>query len=191
MFGLEIELITDREKLFAALQKNDIPYINYNRMKTPTHDILVIKNETTLKDDNGLEINFPPSDNFNLIKQVLDILNELDVKFNPKCALHVHVGVDSESDLEPITQYYIEHQNEIIEQAGDLYVNLNKTTRIACVQLLLGKFYNLNVRNAFSHHKTVEHRIYRSTINFDEVKFCINQTLDIINKALNRRLEDK
>jgi hypothetical protein len=146
----------------------------------------VIKNEATLKDDNGLEINFPPSDNFNLIKQVLDILNKLDVKFNPKCALHVHVGIDSESDLEPITQYYIEHQNEIIEQAGDLYVNLNKPTRIACVQLLLGKFYNLNVRNAFSNHKTVEHRIYRSTINFDEVEFCINQTLDIINKALNK-----
>lgn len=185
MFGLEIEFILKKEKLFKALQENNIPYVYYDRMKTPRNEVLVIKPEKTLKHEDGIEINFPPSDNYVLIEQVLKILNKLDVQFTDNCALHVHVGVNKE-DVVPIAKYYIKHQEEIINEAGPLYTKLNKMTAERCITLPVDKFFNLNINSAFRLHGTVEHRIYKATLNLEEVKFCISQTLDIINKALNK-----
>ena len=184
MFGLEIEFITDKAKLFEALRLNDIPYVYYNQMKTPKHDIIVLKKESTLKDSNGIEINFPPCGDFAFIERVLTILNQLDVIFNARCALHVHVGVDDAAKLRRIHTYYCDHQEEIISQASHLYVNLNRPTLLSD-NYLTGKCRNINVYNAYKNHQTVEHRIYKATIDIDEVKFCINQTLQIIEAALN------
>lgn len=189
MFGLEIEFLIDKQKLFQALKDNNIEYVYSDKMKTEKHNVIVLKPEKTLKHENGIEINFPPSEDFTLIKTVLTILNTLDVSFNERCALHVHVGINNEDELEKIKYYYIQHQDEIINLAKDLYINLNKPV-LNNDTILNGKFRNMNLYYAFKTHQTVEHRIYKATINFEEVKFCIEQTLNIISAALKCPQED-
>ena len=191
MFGLEIEFIANKQLLFQAFKTNNIEYVYYDKMKTEKHDIIVLKPEKTLKHENGIEINFPPSDDFMLIKQVLHILNSLDISFNEHCALHVHVGISNEDELEQLKSFYIKHQDEIISEAmnHDVYINLNKPV-LETDNLVSGKFRNMNLYYSFKTHQTVEHRIYKATINFDEVKFCIEQTLNIISAALKCPQED-
>lgn len=183
MFGLEIKFITNKQLLFQALKNNNIEYVYYDKMKTEKHDIIVLKPEKTLKDNNGIEINFPPSKDLRLIENVLNILNTLNIQFNERCALHVHVGIDNEDELEKIKYYYIQHQDEIINQAKDVYINLNKPV-LENDSILSGKFRNMNLYRAFKYHQTIEHRIYKASINFDEVKFCVEQTLNIVREAL-------
>lgn len=185
-FGLEIEFITDKEKLFKTLQDNNIEFIYFDKMKTPTQDIIVLKKENTLKDINGVEINFPPSEDFTLIEKVLKILNTLDITFNEKCALHVHIDFSNHTidDLFKVKKYYLAHQEEIIDEAinNNVYVNLNKF--LIDDDNLGGKFRNINLLYAFIYHKTVEHRIYKAILDFEKVKFCVEQTSNIVRDAL-------
>lgn len=186
-FGLEIELITDKQKLFKELEKNKIDYINIDKMRCGTHDILVIKPEFTIKDPNGIELNFPPNENYDLIEKVLTILNTLDVRFNNKCALHVHIDFNNHTrkDLQRLHDYYVDNQDKILYETikKGLYLNLNDNLKKG--ELLTPKRRcNLNLINAFVNHGTVEHRIYKSTINFDEVKFCIEQTMKIVEESI-------
>ena len=41
----------------------------------------------------------------------------------------------------------------------------------------------LNIRHAIAKHKTIEHRIYKSTTDYNKVLFAISQTLNIIKEG--------
>lgn len=185
-FGLEIEIIIDKQKLFEELEKNNIKYVYIDSMRCETHDILVIKKELTLKEPNGIELNFPPSEDYDLIKKVLTILNTLDVRFNNKCALHVHIDFSNKTrnDLQRLHDYYVDNQDKILYETikKGLYLNLNKPLKKG-EKISPRRMSNINILNAFTMHGTIEHRIYRSTIDFEGVKFCIEQTKSIIERG--------
>ena len=84
--------------------------------------------------------------------------------------MHIHVSLESMTfnDSTKIFNYYLLHQDEIIDQARklDLYVDLNKYVTETNRSL---RRTNLNTVAAFLKHKTIEHRIYKSTIDFDKI----------------------
>jgi predicted GTPase len=88
-------------------------------------------------------------------------------------------------NIEQIHKYYYENQKNIIAEAEavNLYVDLNEPLPENLSDVVVRKV-NLNIRRAIKRHNTIEHRIYKSTLNIDEVKWCVNHTLNTIEKAI-------
>lgn len=109
-----------------------------------------MKREFTLKDDNGIELNLPPSYDFTFLFKICSILKKLNISFNSKCALHVHIDMKNNSleDVEKVKKYYLKNQDEIIKEAGNLYIDLNKPVKEKMFQKF--KQYNLYCYCAFN-----------------------------------------
>jgi hypothetical protein len=85
--------------------------------------------------------------------------------------MHIHISFleMTEEQIDKIFNYYIINQDSILKEAmnNELYVNLN---RYLTVQNRSQRHTNLNTVAAFKKHKTIEHRIYKSTIDLDKIK---------------------
>ena len=168
--GIEIELIANKQLFMEQLKAQKIDYLEVKPPLKNNSAQLVIKPETTLKDPLGFEINFPPSYTFEDIEKVLNILNRFDIKFNDRCAMHIHISFhDINLELiKKIYNYYLEVQSSILADArkADLYAGLNEFSNKTNQKI---RRNNLNTISAFKRHKTIEHRIYKSTIDFDKI----------------------
>lgn len=188
-FGLEIEFYTDKIALFNKLDELGIPYKYIPRPgKLVLTDKLLFKNECTLRNDNGIEVNFPPVNNFEEIQDYILGIASIPYSFDERCALHVHYDFSDHSsdDLDKIHNYYSTHQDEIKSAAKEkgVYVNLNRDL-VYGEYRRKGRLFNINLYRSFDKHRTIEHRIYKSTFNLDKIRFCVEQTRDIIEKALS------
>lgn len=169
--GIEIELFADLELFKLKLEEAKIPFIHKRILKKIPggYDVLILKEDISLPYPEAFEINFPPNYNKEDIIKVLDILNNMEVRMNHLCALHIHVGFPYDKQkLENLRRYYIQNQDDIINSAiqKNLYANLNyKLSETNLKQ----KPVNLNTYPSIICHGTVEHRIYKSTINIQEV----------------------
>lgn len=183
--GVEIELIVNRSDLELLLTKNNIEFKYYEKQRKNEDDCLVLRSERSLFNPNGLELNFPSSYSFEEISSVLQLVQSLGATFNKKCALHIHVSWPdiTEQAVAKVREYYIANQNAIIEETKQqaLYVNLNLKVDGTNYKK---RCTNLNSFAAFLKYGTVEHRIYKSTIDTTKLLFAINQTKTIIENAL-------
>ena len=196
-FGIEIEFITNEiNLLISKLAQLNIKYIYVplakfdNHRKVSSKEFLVIKPDSSLGKD-GWEINIPPTYSFEMIEQLLDIVSE---SCNPElvdnAAMHIHVDTYTLSgyDLDNVYKYYYDNQERIIADAKTMGLysgeELNRMLP-ENIKEVKSRKTNLNFRSVRM-HKTLEHRIYKSTLDIDNVKWAVTQTLDIIEKAINK-----
>jgi hypothetical protein len=210
--GIEIEFAMDIELLKTKLDANNIKYefMENPRLlpldqqeeytgavadrrraarirRSAALDTLVVKPDKSVGELDGWELNFPPTYTWEQIEEVLELLRECNPTFPANAALHVHVDTYflSTYNIDQIHKYYYENQKNIIAEAEavNLYVDLNEPLPEKLSDVVVRKV-NLNIRRALKRHNTIEHRIYKSTLNIDEVKWCVNHTLNTIEKAI-------
>ena len=184
-FGIELELLVDQDLLINSLINNNIKFVQKSDIAKNKENCLVIKPEITLRDPLGIELNFPPNYTISDISKVLNILKLLPVTFNSRCAMHIHVSFDelTEETISRILSYYIEHQTDIIEEAKliNIFADLNE---LVSMDNFNKRRICLNTIRAYKKYSTIEHRIYKSTIDIDKILFALNQTKSIIKAAL-------
>ena len=210
--GIEVEFAMDIELLKTKLDANNINYefMENSRLlpldqqedyteavadrrraarliRSASLDTLVVKPDKSVGELDGWELNFPPTYTWEQIEEVLELLRECNPTFPANAALHVHVDTYllSRYNIDQIHKYYYENQKNIIAEAEavNLYVDLNEPLPEKLSDVVVRKV-NLNIRRALKRHNTIEHRIYKSTLNIDEVKWCVNHTLNTIEKAI-------
>ena len=161
------------------------------RSKKSSTEMLVIKPDRSVGEYDGWELNFPPTYTFEDIKRILIILQKCNPTFPEKAALHIHVDTYllSHYNIDQIHKYYYTHQEQIIEEAkiANMYINLNEPLPESLEEVKTRKT-NLNIAHAMRRHNTIEHRIYKSTLNIEDIKWCVDHTLNIIYKALETEL---
>lgn len=187
--GIEIEFTTpDIAEFLGKLYDANIDFKFFDKLdrhkRQSSKEVLVIKPDESLG-RNGWEINIPPNLYGFEIKMILDILKSCNIELTDKCALHVHIDTYylSKFNLDNIYKYYVNSQRGLIEDSKTrgLYLDLNNELPESPKDVRSRKT-NLNFR-AITKHGTLEHRIYKSTLNFDEVMWCVNQTINIIDKG--------
>lgn len=180
--GLEIELYF-KDELLDVLDYFRNKYKNFKftlDYKYSSITELVFKTDPTIK--GGIEINIPPC----LFNSLEDILNDVN-KFNPyysgNCCLHIHVGAEN-INIGKLYNYYKDNETEILDFAVNngltdkTHINLNKS-----IQEKVLKYQHMNIWQAYMNHNTVEHRIYKATTDYNKIKQCIDQTINIIKQA--------
>lgn len=179
MIGIEIEFISnDYLNIFTILKENNINFIFSPYCKYSDKEHIILKPESTVK---GMELNISPN-NLNQLKKICNLLKP-NTYFNNKCALHIHISDDS-INLDKVYDYYINNESNIIEECKkkNLYLNLNKSLNyFSKSQLQYIRKTNINIYNSYNIHKTIEHRIYKATFDYDSIMWCINQTIKIID----------
>lgn len=190
-FGIEIEFVAaEIILLLQQLYARGIDYLFYDKLDR--HRILSSKEKLVIKPDESLgpggwEVNIPPTYDWDQIAEILNMIKKSEVELTEKAALHIHVDTYflSKYDLDNIYDYYFENQEIIIEQAKakNLYLDLNAPLPKSFSEVQSRKT-NLNFK-AYQKHKTIEHRIYKSTLDILELKWAVNQTLNIIKKGAN------
>lgn len=179
--GLEIEInSTNYNQLLKVLLENIDFEFSPSCSKTNSTK-LIIKPEPTTK---GLELNIPP--NYTQLEYLINLIKPY-IYFVDNAALHVHISDEciNENTLDDYFNYYCGHEKEIIEEAkqANVYVNLNKSLKILNpTNRKFSKFVNLNIYPSFKEHGTIEHRIYKATLDIDKINWCIEQTKKIIRK---------
>ena len=158
------------------------------RVRSSSTTRLVVKPDKSVGLLDGWELNFPPSYTWEDIEFILELLKECNPTFPEKAALHIHVDVYSLSQLniDQVHSYYYNNQNLIIDEAKavNMYVNLNEPLPKTPEEVTTRKT-NLNIKHAVRRHNTIEHRIYKSTMDINEIKWCVDHTLSIFNRALS------
>ena len=193
--GIEIEFITnDITLLLCELSKRNVEYIYVPRLvehiKTTNKEVLVVKPDKSLGAD-GWEVNFPPTYPIEEIEYILKLVSDYcEPVLSDKAAMHIHVDTYylSQYDIDRIYEYYYTNQDNIIADAAaeGLYApNLNQMLPQNRKEVKSRKT-NMNFRS-LRLHKTLEHRIYKSTLDIDNVKWAVTQTLDIIEKAITNK----
>lgn len=213
--GIEIEFAINIDLLKAKLDENNIEYLFVENQRTeesltaesttgntsrrPRRDSqqrarkssttrLVVKPDKSVGLLDGWELNFPPTYTWEEIEFVLKLLKECNPVFPEKAALHIHVDAYSLSQLniDQVHTYYYNNQASILEEAKavNMYVDLNEPLPKTPEEITTRKT-NLNIKYAVRRHNTIEHRIYKSTLDINEIKWCVNHTLSIFNKALS------
>ena len=161
------------------------------RSKKSSLEMLVVKPDRSVGEYDGWELNFPPKYTWEDIAKVLDLLKECNPVFPARAALHIHVDsyLLSQFNIDQLHYYYYEHQDEILSEAKktNMYIDLNEPVPENLEEVTTRKT-NLNIKNAMRRHKTIEHRIYRSTMDINEIKWCVDHTLNIIYKSLETEL---
>lgn len=158
-----------------------------NNLKKVPPATLVVKPDRSVGELNGWELNFPPTYTWEDVAKVLDIVRECRPVFPDTAALHVHVDTYmlSQYNVDQIHTYYYLNQEQILQEAKavGLYADLNQPLPEELGRLSPRKT-NLNIKSAMRRHNTIEHRIYKSTIDIDEVKWCVEHTINIFKKAM-------
>lgn len=179
--GIEIEFLSgDYRGLLLALVEQDIEFFLTGNNRETSTEHLIIKPDLSTR---GFEFNIPP----NYTEEQLQLLCTTIGNYaytSDLCAMHIHIPV-TQNDLSLIEEYYIAHQVDIIQAAKDqnLYVNMNRNN-VENDTLQLRRT-NMNTVKAFRAHGTVEHRIYKSTFDYNKIMWAVNQTKEIINEALS------
>lgn len=169
-YGIEIEFVSDNYTNIIDILKKYNCVIRFD-CKYSNSTELILKPEGTVR---GCELNIPPD--FNRLEELCEELKSL-VSFTERCAMHIHV--DSRGlNLDKLNTYYINNEASIISQAGNKYVDLNFSNTKG-----IGRKRNMNIFVSSTMHNTVEHRIYKSTFNYNDIVFAINQTLNIIEES--------
>ena len=188
--GIEIEFNMTNEDLaefMTDLYLEDIDYEFYDELKAHYRHTsvseLVIKPERSIS---GWEVNIPPN-MIGRLEAILGLLNKHNPTFHEKAALHIHVDTYylSRFNIDCLHNYYFAHQDEIIKFAEehDLYLDLNAPVLENMKDEK--RKTRLNIRHAMAKHKTVEHRIYKATTDYNKVLIAISQTLNIIKEGVN------
>lgn len=188
-FGIEIEFVAaDISLLLQNLYTRGIDFKFYDKLDR--HKILSDKTKLVIKPDESLgpkgwEVNIPPDTDWDQIAEILDIVKRSDAEITEKAALHIHVDTYylSNYDIDNIYKYYYNNQNDIIYAAAlnNLYLDLNAPLPEQPKDIKTRKT-RLNFK-ALQKHKTIEHRIYKSSLDLIDIKFAVNQTLNIIIKG--------
>lgn len=210
--GIEIEFALNDIQIFLdKLKINNIEYYfmenpRANTTTTTTNIIsrprrinhtafintLVVKPERSLGLLEGWELNFPPKYSWENIRKVIKCLQECNPTFPDNAALHVHVDIYtlSQYNINQIHRFYYLNQSTIIQQAkqNDCYVDLNASVPEKLEEITSRKT-NLNIQYSIRRHNTIEHRIYKSTMNIQKIKWCVEHTLNIIQSAITEMTE--
>lgn len=192
-YGIEIEFNMTGDQLallLADLYCQNIDYVFYDKLDRhkilSSKEILVIKPDESLG-PTGWEINIPPTYDWDQIGELLDIIKRFSPEITEKAALHIHIDTYylSQYEIDQIHEYYYRHQEAIIREAADrnLYLDLNSPV-LKNIKDEKRKT-RLNIRHALSKHKTIEHRIYKSSLELLDIKWAVYQTINIINKGVN------
>jgi len=201
VYGVEIEFsCKEIYNLYLALNKAGIKYVISNKAHEADYENIVIKPEISVK--HGYEINFPPA--YSRISDVLSIISQY-VKITKNCALHVHISDPRlHIDILPtFTEKYKQYEltNIALLKEHNLYhiyssIDLTADELKSIEQESLVTNYNnieslfdrrrltLNVFKAFKRHRTVEFRLYKSTLDYTELMFCVNNAIEIVNNCL-------
>lgn len=201
-FGIEIEVfINDLEELKSKLEQYNIPYIYVEKGKEVYFDKVKLTRDSSLfkheKTSNlkGIELDLPPSEDYILLEKICNILQEINAKPIYNCALHIHMDCTDleELDVKRFYLFYKKNENSIKELVKQIQPNndfkLNRDVNTIRyffeeIKTKVPRFYNLNIKSYYR-IKTVEHRIFSGTINFDEIKKCVELTQNIFNKGVN------
>lgn len=161
------------------------------RSKKSSTEVLVVKPDRSVGEYDGWELNFPPTYTWEDIERILKILESCSPIFPEKAALHIHVDTYllSRYNIEQIHKYYYTNQENILDEAkaANMYIDLNEPLPADLEEVTTRKT-NLNIKNAMRRHNTIEHRIYKSTMKVEEIRWCVDHTLSIIYKALETEL---
>ena len=190
--GAELEFNCDNiDNLLKTFKENNIDY-EWVDVRTPANEKLTLKTEKSV---DGYEICFPPS--YDKTELILSLM-ESQCYFTERCTLHIHVSNYNKintNSLETIYNYYRENEGYIIQEIADkdLFLNLNFWSRE--INNNIDKYnirkQNLNIFGAYRLHRTIEHRVYKATFNYEDFIWCINNTLNIIKTALNDNNENE
>lgn len=199
-FGIELECFVETiELLLDRLIYYDIDFIFDEIKKTVYLDKVKITKDSTLKfyeneKLKGVELCLPPSNNFELLNKVCNALTDINAQPLYNCALHIHIDCSDcdEEDVKNIYNWY--RLNEQIIKNAVSKIQPNNTFRlnqdiksINCdfeeIKNKVSRFFNLNIKS-FYKMKTIEHRIFKGTIDFAEIKKCVELTQNIINKGV-------
>lgn len=183
--GIELEFLLNKEILIEHLNNNNIEFVERPRTWKLIENKIVIKEEPTLRNKAGIEINIPPTYSFEELKNLISLLNSLPITFNKYCAMHIHVSFSEMTykDTLNIFNYYLDYQDMYIRAAikENIYSDLN----IYATKQNRGlRKINLNASASYIKHKTIEHRIYKSTIDLDKIIWAVEQTKSIVLGAM-------
>lgn len=188
-YGIEIEFVAaDISLLLQNLYSRGIDFKFFDKLDR--HKILSDKTKLVIKPDeslgpHGWEINIPPDTDWDQIAEILDIVKRSGAEITEKAALHIHVDTYylSKFDIDNIYRYYYYNQEFIVfaAAANNLYLDLNAPLPENPKDIKTRKT-RLNFK-ALQKHKTIEHRIYKSSLDLIDIKFAVNQTLNIIKKG--------
>lgn len=196
-FGIEIEIyLNSIEELKQELQKDNIDFIQLEAKSHKVNNILQLVPDITLtkheKDLNlqSIELNLPPSEDFILLEKVCNVLQKINAQPILNCALHIHIDFSDKTidDVKNVFYWYKEHEEEIKLQVKNIQPNnkFNLNKDIASldkdfddIRLFVPKMYNLNIKPYYN-RQTLEHRIFSGTINFEEIRRCVEFTQDIL-----------
>lgn len=180
--GIEIEFIPlDYFIFFKTLIDKNIIFVFSPQQNTPgVREFLLIKPEVTVL--GGIEINIPPTYTYEELYKLCEVLKESGYTITDKCALHIHFKPRFE--LSAYAQYYLARQEIILSEAKEkgLYAALNDPLTAESyddTNRRNRRAFNLNIHRAYTAHGTIEHRIYKSTLDYNEIIWCINQTKKI------------
>lgn len=215
-FGVELEVtVPDKRELIEKLEAKGIA------IKTPyassTH--AVVENAWKIVYDGsinagrgyeGCEIVSPPSYNFNELKIVCDVLEEVGAKVNSSCGLHVHHDIKDLKRKQIIRIYnfynkfekYIDmihkasrKNNRYAKSISGIIDRVNNSeTRNELLRNVAGqgvsnshyygiRYYKINLRS-FLYYGTIEFRQHAGTIKFEEISNWINFTHKIVERGL-------
>ena len=186
-YGIEIEFCIKDDELLLLLNDFKETYKNSFVFSlehtTSSLDKIIIKTEPTVK--GGLEINIPP--NFtNDLENICSLINKYNVYYTNNCALHIHIDATN-INLNRLINYYSNNEQDILNYAIEqeltdkYHIALNRSINEDRIQNC--KFIHMNIYHAFINHRTVEHRIYKATTDYNKIKQCIDQTINIIKQA--------
>lgn len=193
-FGVEIECyVTSIKLLEELLQNNNVEYsyVHTKEKHVVYPHIKLIKDSSIKKMTNyeSIEINTPPSVDFKYLQQVCDVLKQIDSLCCNNCALHIHIDLTDKQwdDGYQIMSYYWDHENDILQQIWD--IQHKKPILTQSLRFMRNKFssthhLHLNLYEPFKVYKTIEHRAFMGTIDYDEIIQCILLTQDIVEKGL-------
>ncbi|MBP5445038.1 MAG: hypothetical protein J6Y28_02595 [Acholeplasmatales bacterium] len=178
--GIELEFIVEGGSYLPLLtyfnnKYNAIFSMDY---KYSSLTDIVLKPDPTIK--GGLEINIPPTYTDKL-EDICEDLNQFNIIFDDKCAMHIHVDA-ANIDIGKLYNYYKDNESSILQEAKKLNL-LPPVSLNSSVTNIKFKYTNMNIWQAYIQHGTVEHRIYKSTINSELISLAIKQTIEVIEKS--------
>lgn len=195
-FGVEIECyVLNVDALINILTQHQIPVIyvspKYKHKVYPCVKLIKDRSLSSHPFLEPIEINLPPSNNFILLEQVCSVLKLINAQCINNCALHIHIDLSDYAweHCLPIMQYYEDNENWIIQQIIEIQ---NKTPKLTTslkgckweLQIMNTRQAHMNLNQPYQNYKTVEHRAFMGTTNYDEIVKCIQLTQNIVEKGL-------
>lgn len=123
-FGVELECYIDSlSTLLDAFVEHGIDYVfvkNSEKHVLYANQVKLIKDSSLKKVDNldSIELNLPPSVDFNLLYKICNILTIVNAQCILNCALHIHIDLTDKTiqDGYNIMGFYEKNEEKILAQ---------------------------------------------------------------------------